>query len=56
VIGARVKQGQQIGLMGNTAAYRIPIHLHYELLTGDYANPKGSFGLKAVNPFTFPKA
>jgi hypothetical protein len=27
-----------------------------ELLTGDYANPKGSFGLKAVSPFTFPKA
>lgn len=55
-VGAQVKQGAQIGLMGNTASYRIPIHLHYELLTGDYANPKGSFGLKANSPFTFPKA
>lgn len=56
VVGAKLSQGQQIGLMGNTAAYRIPVHLHYEVLTGDYANPKGSFGLKPVNPFSFPKA
>lgn len=56
VVGARLSQGQQIGLMGNTAAYRIPVHLHYEVLTGDYANPKGSFGLTPVSPFSFPKA
>lgn len=43
---ARVRTGQQIGRMGNTAGYRIPIHLHYEILIGDYANPKGSFGLE----------
>jgi len=55
-LGAKVQSGQEIGLMGNTAAYRIPIHLHYEVLTGDYANPKGSFGLKANSPFEFPKA
>lgn len=55
-VGAKVKAGEQIGLMGNTAAYRIPIHLHYELLTGDYANPKGSFGLKPNSPFEFSKA
>lgn len=55
-VGAKVTAGQQIGLMGNTASYRIPIHLHYELLLGDYANPKASFGLEAKSPFSFPKA
>lgn len=50
-IGSTVKAGQQIGLMGNTAAYRIPVHLHYEVLVGDYGNPKGSFGLTPRSPF-----
>lgn len=50
-VGAKVKLGQRIGLMGNTADYRIPIHLHYELLLGDYNTPKGSFGLTARSPF-----
>jgi murein DD-endopeptidase MepM/ murein hydrolase activator NlpD len=56
VVGARVIAGQQIGLMGNTASYQIPIHLHYELLLGDYANPRGSFGLTPRSPFEFPRA
>lgn len=51
VVGAEVQSGQQIGLMGNTAAYAIPIHLHYEILTGDYATPRGSFGLTPRSPF-----
>jgi hypothetical protein len=55
-VGATVTAGQQIGLMGNTASYRIPIHLHYELLLGDYANPRGSFGLTAHSPFEYPRA
>lgn len=50
-VGARVQQGDPIGLMGNTAAYPVPIHLHYELLEGNYANPKGSFGLDPHDPF-----
>ncbi len=54
--GESVKAGQALGLMGNTAAYRIPVHLHYEVLVGDYANPKGSFGLEAKDPFSFPRA
>jgi murein DD-endopeptidase MepM/ murein hydrolase activator NlpD len=54
LVGARVTAGQQIGLMGNTAAYPIPIHLHYELLLGDYNTPRQSFGLEARSPFTFP--
>lgn len=52
-VGAKVKAGQQIGLMGNTAGYRIPIHLHYEVLLGDYNNPKASFGLKPESPFQY---
>ena len=53
VEGARVRAGQQLGLMGNTASYQIPIHLHYELLIGDYANPKKSFGLTPHSPFEY---
>jgi murein DD-endopeptidase MepM/ murein hydrolase activator NlpD len=26
------------------------VHLHYEVLTGDYANPRASFGLRPRNP------
>lgn len=54
--GVTVRAGEQIGLMGNTAAYQIPMHLHYELLLGDYANPKGSFGLQAADPLSYPAA
>ena len=54
--GVTVRAGEQIGLMGNTAAYQIPMHLHYELLLGDYANPKGSFGLESADPLSFPAA
>ncbi len=54
--GARVAAGQQIGLMGNTAAYAIPIHLHYEVLLGDYDTPRQSFGLEARSPFSFEAA
>jgi murein DD-endopeptidase MepM/ murein hydrolase activator NlpD len=56
VEGAQVNAGQQLGLMGNTASYRIPVHLHYELLLGDYNNPRGSFGLTPRSPFEFPRA
>lgn len=55
-VGAKVKPGDQLGLMGNTASYAIPVHLHYEVLTGDYNTPKASFGLTAINPFTYPSA
>ncbi len=52
--GVVVKAGDQLGLMGNTASYQIPMHLHYELLVGDYNNPKGSFGLEPEDPMSFP--
>lgn len=51
-VGSQVKAGDSIGLMGNTAGYAVPIHLHYEVLTGDYANPKASFGLTPENALT----
>jgi murein DD-endopeptidase MepM/ murein hydrolase activator NlpD len=54
-MGSKVKAGQIIGMMGNTASYRIPVHLHYELLLGDYNNPKASFGLTPESPFKFAK-
>ena len=54
--GVSVRAGEQLGLMGNTASYQIPMHLHYELLLGDYANPKGSFGLEPADPLSFPAA
>lgn len=50
--GRPVKDGQTLGRMGNTAAYPMPIHLHFELLTGNYDTPKKSFGLTDANPFT----
>jgi murein DD-endopeptidase MepM/ murein hydrolase activator NlpD len=55
-VGSTVKAGEQIGLMGNTAGYAVPIHLHYEVLTGDYANPKASFGLDPVDVLAQPAA
>ena len=54
--GVTVRAGDQLGLMGNSAAYQIPIHLHYELLTGDYNTPRGSFGLVPADPLSFPAA
>lgn len=55
-VGARVTAGEQIGLMGNTASYRIPVHLHFEVLLGNYSNPYASFGLMPHSPFTYPAA
>ena len=51
-VGDDVAMGQQIGLMGNTSDNPIPIHLHYEILTGNYDTPKKSFVLTPVNPLS----
>ena len=56
VVGAHVRAGQVLGLMGATAGYRIPVHLHYEVLLGDYDNPRGSFGLTPRSIFDYPPA
>ncbi|MEO1656387.1 MAG: M23 family metallopeptidase [Pseudomonadota bacterium] len=50
--GRTVQTGTVLGIMGNTASYSIPIHLHYEILTGDYDTPKGAFGLTPMNILT----
>ena len=54
--GVSVKRGDVIGLMGNTAGYAVPIHLHYEVLEGDYNTTKASFGLTPKDVLAFPAA
>jgi murein DD-endopeptidase MepM/ murein hydrolase activator NlpD len=39
-----------MGDTGNATA----VHLHYEILTGNYHTPKKAWGLKANDPLTFP--
>ncbi|MCI4645676.1 MAG: M23 family metallopeptidase [Hyphomonadaceae bacterium] len=52
--GAVVEAGTPLGPMGNTASYAIPVHLHYEVLVGDYDTPAKSFGLTAKSIFEYP--
>ncbi|MEL6828956.1 MAG: M23 family metallopeptidase [Pseudomonadota bacterium] len=54
--GQRVSVGTEIGIMGNTASYRIPRHLHYEVLTGEWGRQAGSFALTPVDIFRQPTA
>lgn len=49
--GAKVRFGEALGVMGDTSDRHVGLHLHYEILVGDYHTPKKSFGLKALNPF-----
>ncbi|MEM8616901.1 MAG: M23 family metallopeptidase [Pseudomonadota bacterium] len=53
VPGARVGFGVPLGLMGRTGN-ATGIHLHYEVLTGDYNTPKKSWGLKPHNALALP--
>jgi len=53
-VDSEVGFGWPIGQVGNTADRRIGVHLHFEVLTGDYNNPRKSFGLKGNDPFAFP--
>jgi murein DD-endopeptidase MepM/ murein hydrolase activator NlpD len=54
--GAKVIAGTELGQVGETGTGARGDHLHFEILKGDYDNPKGSFGLAAVDPFAFPAA
>lgn len=51
--GQSIGFGQPLGQMGSTGNASAP-HLHYEILTGNIDNPRGSFGLTPHNPLTFP--
>ncbi|MEM7329913.1 MAG: M23 family metallopeptidase [Pseudomonadota bacterium] len=52
--GQEIGFGQPLGLMGKTGN-ATAIHVHYEILTGDYNTPKKSWGLTANNPLDFPR-
>jgi len=54
--GAPISAGDLLGRMGDTAAYEIPVHLHYEVLTGEYDTPEKSFGLTPIDPYALPSA
>jgi murein DD-endopeptidase MepM/ murein hydrolase activator NlpD len=54
--GERVIAGQYLGMMGNTAGYLIPRHLHYEVLTGKWGAQAGSFALTPVDVMSLPEA
>lgn len=51
--GAQVGFGWPIGMMGSSGNASA-IHVHYEILTGNYHNPRGSKGLTPRDPFSFP--
>ena len=53
-VGAELGFGWPIGQIGDTSTYKVGVHLHYEVLTGNYDTPKLSFGLTAHDPFSFP--
>ena len=55
-VGDEVHPGEIIGIMGNTAGYRVPRHLHYEVLTGVWQPRAGSFALTPVDVMTLPAA
>ncbi len=45
--------GQPLGRMGATGQVT-GVHLHFEILTGDYSRARGSADLTAQDPFSFP--
>ncbi|MEM1390931.1 MAG: M23 family metallopeptidase [Pseudomonadota bacterium] len=51
--GQVVGFGEPLGTMGQTGN-ATGIHLHYEVLNGDYNTPKKSWGLKAYDPLDLP--
>lgn len=52
--GQKIGFGQPLGMMGRTGN-ATAIHVHYEILTGNYNTPKKSFGLNAHNPLDYPR-
>jgi murein DD-endopeptidase MepM/ murein hydrolase activator NlpD len=52
-VGREIGFGQPVGQMGDSGN-ATAVHLHYEILTGNYHNPRGSKGLDVHDPFSFP--
>lgn len=52
-VGREIGFGQPLGIMGESGN-ATGIHLHFEVLTGNYNTPKRSYGLTARNPLSFP--
>jgi murein DD-endopeptidase MepM/ murein hydrolase activator NlpD len=53
-VDSEVGFGWPVGQVGNTANRRVGVHLHFEVLTGNYNNPRKSFGLQGNDPLAFP--
>lgn len=53
-VGLELGFGWPIGQVGNSSTQNIGVHLHYEVLTGNYRTPQLSFGLQGNDPFGFP--
>lgn len=51
--GKSVTGTTKLGRMGQTAGYRVVVHLHYEVLLGDFNTPAKSFGLNPVDPLAY---
>ncbi|WP_300378075.1 M23 family metallopeptidase [Henriciella sp.] len=51
--GVEIGFGQPLGTMGQSGN-ATGIHLHFEVLNGNYDNARRSFGLNARNPLSFP--
>lgn len=49
--GRKLGFGAPIARMGRSAKRQLPLHLHYEILRGNYHTPRKSFGLEPINPF-----
>ena len=48
--GASVRQGEALGPIGSTGASSV-VHLHWEVLSGEWSDAAGPFGLNPINPF-----
>ena len=52
--GDHVRQGQVLGVMGNTGNAARAVHLHFEIRQGNFYNAKRWWGLRPLNPFALP--
>jgi len=50
-VGMKIRQGQYLGIMGQTGAGANGVHLHFEVRKGNIQNSKGWWGLTPLNPF-----